>query len=58
MATPHRVKGTQDERISIPMFFNPDYDTNVAPRDASEVILAGEHLTQRYDETYVHLKNR
>lgn len=58
MATPHRVKGTQDERISIPMFFNPNYDTNVAPRGANEVILAGIHLSKRYEETYVHLKNK
>ncbi|WP_371224505.1 isopenicillin N synthase family dioxygenase [Roseovarius sp. 2305UL8-3] len=57
VATPHRVKGTKAERISIPMFFNPNYNTNVAPRGSDQVILAGEHLTKRYEETYLHLKN-
>ncbi|MDU8910608.1 isopenicillin N synthase family dioxygenase [Aestuariicoccus sp. MJ-SS9] len=56
-ATPHRVKGTAEERISIPLFFNPRYDTNVAPLGSGEVILAGEHLSKRYAETYVHLQN-
>lgn len=58
VATPHRVKGTKAERISIPMFFNPNYNTNVAPMGSGEVILAGEHLTKRYEETYVHLQER
>lgn len=58
VATPHRVIGTQAERLSIPMFFNPSYDTNVAPRGSGKVIKAGDHLTQRFEETYVHLKNR
>ena len=58
VATPHRVRGTDHERVSIPMFFNPNYNTNVAPRGSDKVILAGEHLTKRYDETYVHLKER
>jgi len=56
VATPHRVRGTEAERISIPMFFNPNYDTNVAPTGSDRVILAGEHLTRRYDETYLHLQ--
>ena len=30
VATPHRVVGGTNERISIPMFYNPAYDTNVA----------------------------
>ena len=30
-ATPHRVRGSDQERISVPLFFNPNYDTNVAP---------------------------
>lgn len=55
VATPHRVKGTPNERISIPMFFNPNYDTNVAQPGSGKVISAGEHLTKRYDETYLHL---
>jgi isopenicillin N synthase-like dioxygenase len=55
-ATPHRVRGSSEERISVPMFFNPNYDTNVAPLSSRETILAGEHLTKRFEETYLHLK--
>ena len=56
VATPHRVVGGTQERLSIPMFFNPSFDTNVAPPQSDEVILAGTHLTKRFEETYVHLK--
>ncbi len=56
VATPHRVKGTAEERISIPLFFNPNFDTNVAPIGSGQVITAGDHLTRRFNETYVHLK--
>lgn len=55
-ATLHRVRGSAEERISIPMFFNPAYDTNVAPPGSDTPISAGEHLTRRYSETYVHLQ--
>ncbi|MDW3221902.1 MAG: 2-oxoglutarate and iron-dependent oxygenase domain-containing protein [Paracoccaceae bacterium] len=55
-ATPHRVIGTDRERISIPLFFNPSYDTNIAPRGTGEVLLAGDHLSRRFSETYVHLQ--
>ena len=54
-ATPHRVVGTDAERLSLPLFFNPAHDTNVAPAGASPV-LAGDHLARRFNETYVHLK--
>ncbi|WP_120501744.1 isopenicillin N synthase family oxygenase [Roseovarius sp. EL26] len=57
LATPHRVIGTQDERISIPMFYNPNFSTNVAPIGSGHEIIAGDHLTKRYDETYVHLQS-
>lgn len=56
LATPHRVVGTQKERISVPLFFNPSHDTNVAPPDRSDVISAGDHLSRRFNETYVHLQ--
>lgn len=56
-ATLHRVKGSAHERLSIPLFFNPSYDTNVAPPSSGETILAGEHLTRRFSETYVHLQH-
>jgi isopenicillin N synthase-like dioxygenase len=57
IATPHRVRGTQAERISIPLFFNPNFETNVAPVGSDSVVLAGLHLTRRFEQTYLHLKN-
>ena len=53
-ATLHRVIGTSKQRISIPFFFNPSYETNVAPIGSGQEFLAGDWLTKRYDETYVH----
>ncbi|EEE36672.1 2OG-Fe(II) oxygenase [Rhodobacteraceae bacterium KLH11] len=55
-ATEHRVRGGAAERISVPLFFNPSYDTNVAPPGSGTFIRAGEHLTRRFNETYVHLQ--
>lgn len=55
-ATPHRVVGGTDERISVPMFFNPNFDANVAPVGSGETILAGDHMAQRFNETYLHLQ--
>jgi isopenicillin N synthase-like dioxygenase len=55
-ATPHRVVGGSNERISVPLFFNPSHDTNVAPLGSGKVVLAGEHLAARYEQTYVHLQ--
>lgn len=55
VATPHRVLGELHERLSAPLFFNPRHDVNVAPGGGrSEVILAGDHLSKRYNETYLH----
>lgn len=54
-ATPHRVVGGTAERISVPLFFNPTYEVNVAPEGQAPV-LAGEHLSRRFEETYVHLQ--
>ncbi|WP_299932575.1 2OG-Fe(II) oxygenase family protein [uncultured Pelagimonas sp.] len=56
-ATLHRVKGSAQERISVPLFFNPNHDTNVAPLGSDQVIRAGDHLQKRFNETYVHLKS-
>lgn len=56
-ATPHRVVGGTAERISAPMFFNPTYDTNVAPAGAP-VMLAGDHLSARFRATYLHLQDK
>lgn len=55
-ATPHRVIGGASERVSIPLFFNPAYDTNVA-RPGAAPISAGVHLSKRYAETYTHLQH-
>ncbi|MCL3882737.1 2-oxoglutarate and iron-dependent oxygenase domain-containing protein [Marivita sp. GX14005] len=57
VATLHRVTGGAGERISVPLFFNPNVDTNVAP-EGDAPISAGDHLARRYGETYLHLKGR
>ena len=54
VATEHRVVGGSAERLSVPLFFNPRFDVNVAPQGASESVLAGNYLSQRYDGTYLH----
>ncbi|SPF80469.1 isopenicillin N synthase family dioxygenase [Pseudoprimorskyibacter insulae] len=56
IATLHRVKGSAEERISVPLFFNPNFDANVAPMGAGQSIVAGDHLSKRFAETYLHLK--
>ncbi|KAA9008943.1 isopenicillin N synthase family dioxygenase [Histidinibacterium aquaticum] len=55
-ATEHRVIGSREERISVPLFFNPRHDANVAPVGSGRTIRAADHLQKRYDETYLHLK--
>lgn len=55
-ATPHRVVGGAAERISVPLFFNPAHDTNVAPLGSGKIVMAGAHLAARFGETYLHLK--
>lgn len=55
-ATPHRVVGGAQERISIPLFFNPAYDADISPPGADVPILAGPYLNGRYAETYLHLQ--
>lgn len=58
VATPHRVVGGTAERMSIPLFYNPNADTNVAPIGSGDVIRAVDHLQARFDETYVHLQDK
>lgn len=58
VATPHRVIGGSEERLSVVLFFNPNHDTNVAPIGSRRVIRAVDHLQKRFDETYVHLQGR
>lgn len=57
VATPHRVVGGTAERMSVPLFYNPSADTNVAPAGA-DPIRAVDHLQKRFDETYLHLKDK
>lgn len=54
-ATPHRVLGPKAERISVPLFFNPDHDAVVSPHGAP-IVRAADHLQARFNETYVHLQ--
>ena len=56
-ATPHRVVGGDRARLSIALFFNPDYDADVSPPGSVRPISAGAHLSQRYAETYLHLND-
>jgi isopenicillin N synthase-like dioxygenase len=56
-ATPHRVVGGDVERMSVPLFCNPNAFTNVAPAGSGNVIRAVDHLQKRFDETYLHLKD-
>ena len=58
VATPHRVVGGSHERLSIPLFYNPNADTNVAPVGSGRVIRAMDHLQKRYDDTYLHLQGQ
>jgi isopenicillin N synthase-like dioxygenase len=58
VATLHRVRGGPDQRISVPLFFNPNVETNVAPIGSGKLIRAGDHLTRRYSDTYVHLQGK
>ena len=57
-ATPHRVVGGPAARLSVPLFFNPSPEVNVAPVHSGRVLRAVDHLQRRFDETYVHLQKR
>lgn len=62
-STPHRVfNASNTDRYSIPFFFDPNFHaliecipTCLAPGDAPQYppIRAGQHIINRYDETYV-----
>ncbi len=56
-ATLHRVIGSNHERVSIPLFFNPNYDTQITGAGQAP-ICAGEYLSKRYQETYLHLDDK
>ena len=56
-ATLHRVIGSPEARLSVPLFFNPAYTANVAPPGSGREILAGPYLARRFEETYVHMQD-
>jgi len=61
-ATLHRVIGSSEERMSLPLFLNPDYKTRIVPIGRSQgdasALTAGEYLNARYAETYVHRQSK
>ena len=68
VSTPHRVVNASGrERYSIPMFYDPDFDTVVEclpncsgpgnPRKYPRTV-AGEYITQKYDDAYAYRKQQ
>ncbi|MCW1933005.1 2OG-Fe(II) oxygenase family protein [Pararhodobacter zhoushanensis] len=57
-ATPHRVVGSAQARVSVPLFFNRSPAVNVAPLGTGGVVRAVDHLPRRFNETYVPLHKR
>ena len=61
-ATPHRVlRITNKERISIPYFFNVDFDTKIHPLELnqkgfleSEFKIVGDHVLNRVNSVYIN----
>jgi isopenicillin N synthase-like dioxygenase len=66
VATSHRVRRVVEERYSFPLFFNVDYDTEVAPlpqfttagAHGRSALRAGEHLFAQTAQTFAYLRNR
>ena len=66
VSTPHRVVNASGrERYSIPMFYDPDFDTVVeclpncsGPGNPPKYprTVAGEYITQKYDDAYAYRK--
>ena len=66
VSTPHRVVNASGrERYSIPMFYDPDFDTVVEclPNCSSAAnppkyprTIAGQYITRKYDEAYAYRK--
>jgi len=55
-ATPHRVLWSSEERMSLPLFYNPNYDTPLIPiwvdRQDKSTLTTGEYIEGRYNSTY------
>jgi isopenicillin N synthase-like dioxygenase len=66
VATSHRVRRVAEERYSFPLFFNVDYDTEVAPlpqfasrsETPRSALRAGEHLFAQTAQTFAYLRRR
>lgn len=68
VSTPHRVvNASGQERFSIPVFYDPDFDTvveclpNCASADSPpkyESIVAGDYITAKYDASYAYRQKK
>jgi len=68
VSTPHRVvNASGQERFSIPVFYDPDFDTvveclpNCATPDSPpkyEPIIAGDYITAKYDASYAYRQKK
>jgi isopenicillin N synthase-like dioxygenase len=65
VSTTHRVRRVAEERYSAPLFFNLDYEAEVAPaphlvlRDGEARyprVLAGEHLLAQTAQSFTYMK--
>jgi len=63
VSTPHRVLRPAQDRISVPFFFDPNYDSQIAPIDALvqrsnqppcfDPIMYGDHLLAKTSKNFV-----
>ena len=55
-ATPHRVRWSSTERMSLPLFYNPNYDTPLisiwVDKKDKNTLTTGEYIEGRYNSTY------
>jgi isopenicillin N synthase-like dioxygenase len=67
VSTAHRVRKVKEERYSAPLFFNLDYDAEIAPSPhlvASDgearypSVLAGEHLLAQTAQSFMYMKRQ
>ncbi|HEY0466698.1 MAG TPA: 2-oxoglutarate and iron-dependent oxygenase domain-containing protein [Polyangiaceae bacterium] len=67
VSTAHRVRKVSEERYSAPLFFNLDYDAEIAPaphlvqRDGEArypSVRAGEHLLAQTAQSFVYMKEQ
>ena len=64
-STPHRVVQSQVDRVSVPFFFEPNYDTVVSPLEVCvgggqpqyDPISYGQHFLQKCNGNFVYGAN-